>query len=103
EMKYPMLEINFMYGMMIFHSDFFMACSLSRMLGFAGLAPTYRLCRLWLSVAKPNVYREISFFLPLIPSPSPPFLINWRREIELPLVWFAPRDYLAFVGSIREA
>lgn len=40
----------------------------SRMLGFAGSAPTYRLCRLWLSVAKPNVYREISFSFPLSPA-----------------------------------
>lgn len=56
-MKYPILEINFMYGMMRFHSDYFMVCSLSR--------------RLVLRVAKPNVYRVISFFLPLIPDPSP--------------------------------
>ncbi len=32
------------------------------------------------SQAQPNVYREISFSLPLIPDPSPPFLINGRRE-----------------------
>ncbi len=41
------------------------------MLGFAGSAPTYRFCRLWLSVAKHNVYRVLYFFLPLIPDPSP--------------------------------
>ncbi|TNH68852.1 hypothetical protein CF105_17615 [Aeromonas veronii] len=41
------------------------------MLGFSGSAPTYRLCRLWLGVAKPKVYRALSFILPLIPDPSP--------------------------------
>ena len=42
--------------------------SVSRMLGFAGSAPTYKLRRLWLSVAKPNVYREISFSFPSSPT-----------------------------------
>ncbi|MNZ35287.1 hypothetical protein D3C78_526820 [compost metagenome] len=50
------------------------------MLGFAGSAPTYRLCRLWLSVAKPNVYREISFSFPS--SPDLLLLFNKREKGE---------------------
>ena len=48
------------------------------MLGFAGSAPTYRLCRLWLSVAKPNVYRVISFSFPS--SPALLLLFNKREK-----------------------
>lgn len=51
------------------------------MLGFAGSAPTYRLCRLWLSVAKPNVYRVISF-PPPHPQPQP---FNKREKGAMPL------------------
>ena len=53
------------------------------MLGFAGSAPTYRLRRLWLSVAKPNVYRVLSFFLPLIPTLL--LLFNKREKGAMPL------------------
>jgi len=38
------------------------------MLGCAGSVPAYRFCRLWLSVAKPNVYRELSFSCSLSPA-----------------------------------
>ena len=62
------------------------------MFGFAGSAPTYRLCRLWLSVAKPNVYREISFFLPLIPDPSPARGEGSKHVVRL---HFANRNYVA--------
>ncbi len=68
----------------------------SRMLGFAGSAPTYRLCRLWLSIAKPNVYREISFSFPL--SPTPLLLFNkWEKgAMPLPL-----SDYASLIEPTR--
>ena len=53
------------------------------MLGFAGSAPTYKLRRLWLSVAKPNVYREISFSFPS--SPTLLLFFNKREKGVMPL------------------
>jgi hypothetical protein len=50
---------------------------------------------LWLSVAKPNVYREISFSSPH-PQPFSSFLINGRRE-----VW--PRGYIQNSHAIASA
>ena len=41
------------------------------MLGFSGSTPTYGLCRLWLSVVKPNVYRVFYFSFPSSPALLP--------------------------------
>ncbi len=66
------------------------------MRGFADSAPIYRLCRLWLSLAKPNVYREISFSFPL--SPTPLLLFNkWEKgTMPLPL-----SDYASLIEPTR--
>ena len=64
----------------------------SRMLGFAGSAPTYPLHKLWLNEAKPNVYRRFSFFLPLIPNPSPARVEGRKHVVRLR---FANRTYVA--------